>query len=105
MIVKKQNFLNLQNKLKNINFNNDNLENSLKEQFSRLFQLDSFDENEFLSFVKQENQEMIQKNIEIHRDYSNNIELINKSFKLLLTKTTKNLKNLLIIPKKRLVNY
>ena len=87
--MKKQNFLNLQNKLKNINFNNDNLENSLKEQFSRLFQLDSFDENEFLSFVKQENQEMIQKNIEIHRDYSNNIELINKSFKIALDKNNK----------------
>lgn len=89
MIVKKPNFLNLQNNLKNINFNNDNLENSLKEQFSSLFQLNSFDENEFLSFIKEENQKMIQKNIEIHRDYSNNIELINKSFKIAQDKNNK----------------
>lgn len=93
MIVKKQNFLNLEKNLKDINFNNDNLENSLKEQFSRLFQLDGFDEKPFLIFVKQEKQAMLQKNIIVHRDYTTNIELINKSFKIALDKNNKEIED------------
>lgn len=105
MFVKMLSFLILKNKLNEINFNNNDVENSLKKQFSSLFELKDFNEEDFNNLISDKNKEMLQKNIIIHRDYSNFLEQVNKSFKIAVDKNNSEIELINNLSDKKISEY
>lgn len=80
--MKFHNFSDLISEIDKIEFKTSELENSLKAEFSSLFSIENFNEESFINFAKEKEKEMILKNSQIHRDFSEKLNQVNKSYEI-----------------------
>ena len=79
-------------KINQINFENENVDNTLKKEFSTIFDLDKFDINNFTHYLDTQNKILLNKNILIHKNHSEIISQIDKATTLSLDKNINEIK-------------
>lgn len=84
--MEKLSFLNLKEKINEILLNIDTIDEALKNDFSKLFSISAFENDDFLKFIDKASKSMIKKNIKVQQHTSENIQNINKSFEIALSK-------------------
>jgi len=84
--VEKLSFLNLKEKINEILLNIDTIDEALKNDFSKLFSISAFENDDFLKFIDKASKSMIKINIKVQQHTSENIQNINKSFEIALSK-------------------
>lgn len=73
-------------KINEIEFINDDVDKNLKKNFSALFDLEKFNLDDFLLFIEKNEQLLLNKNVEIHREHSKAIEQIDQATVLSINK-------------------
>lgn len=84
--MKKLDFEHLITKLNEIKFNDSNNENQVNVNLVDIFSSFSFDKQTTKVYIEQNQKELLLKNVEINREYTKNIDFLNKSFVIALEK-------------------